>query len=93
MKWEFFRKDFSDLERGQTVHNKSKKKWKHDLQGIKVHHREIFCINCPEDEKCQSCISDPKMNCFDCEIAKSCTNFPQKITLIKTKMDTCYLVI
>ena len=33
-------KDILDLERGQTVHNLSKLKWKRELQGIKVPHRK-----------------------------------------------------
>ena len=32
-------KDFLDLERGQTIHKKSKLRWKRELQGIKVPHR------------------------------------------------------
>ena len=75
---------FLDLERGQTVHNISKLKWKRDLQGIKVPHREINCENWLEVEKSQSYINDSKENCFDCEIAKSCKDCFTKITQIKT---------
>ena len=77
-------KDLLDLERGQTIHDKSKLTWKRELQGIKVPHRGIDCENCLEDETCQSCITDPKMNCFDCEIAKPCKYCYKKITQIET---------
>ena len=77
-------KDFLDLERGQTAHNKSKLKWKRQLQHIKVPHRGNNFENCLEDEKRQSCVTDPKMNCFDSEIAKSSKDGYEKITHIKT---------
>ena len=73
-------KYFHDLEIGQTVHSIAKLKRKGTMQGIKVPHRGINCENCLEEGKCQSCISDPKMNCFDCEITNSFNDFYGMIT-------------
>ena len=75
---------FLDLQRGQTIHNLSKMKWKRELHGIKVPHRGINCENCLEEETCQSCFTDAKMKCFDCGIAKSCKDCYEKLTQIKT---------
>ena len=32
---------------------------------------------------CRSCIIDPKLNCFDCEISRSCDGCLKRITQIK----------
>ena len=59
-------------------------KWKRELQGVKVPQRGTNCENCLEDKTCQACISDPKMNCFECEITKSRNDCFKKITPFKT---------
>ena len=67
-------KDFLIMEKGLIVRNTSKLNWKRDLLGVKVPHRVINCENCQNNEMCRSCIIDPKLNCFDCEISRSCVN-------------------
>ena len=76
-------KDFLNMEKGLIVHNTSKLNWKRDLLGVEVPHRIINCENCQNHKMCRSCIIDPKLNCFDCEIPNSRDNFLKRITQIK----------
>ena len=76
-------KDFRDLEKGKTVRNMSKLKWKRDLDGVKTTQWIIGCENCREDRKCQSCNIDPTTNCFECEPCRSCDKCLKTITQIK----------
>ena len=76
-------KDFRNMEKGLIVRNTSKLNWKRDLVGVKVPHRIINCENCQNHKMCRSCIIDPKLNCFDCEMSRSCDKCLKRITQIK----------
>ena len=67
-------KDFLNMEKGLIVQSTSKLKWKRDLLGVKVPIRVNNCENCQNDKMCRSCIKDPKLNCFGCEISRSRDN-------------------
>ena len=71
------------MEKGLIVRNTSKLKWKRDLFGVRVPHRAINCETCQNDIMYRSCMIDPKLNCFDCEISKSCDKCLKRITQIK----------
>ena len=60
------------MEKGLIVRITSKLNWERDLLGVKVPHRLINCENCQNDKMCRSYIIDPKLNCFDCELSRSC---------------------
>ncbi len=75
-------KDFLDLEKGLTITNRSKIKWKREISGVIIPHREIDCNHCDENKLCKTCIIKPEMNCFQCEISKSCKDCLNKITRI-----------
>ena len=75
-------KGFLDLEKGLTIENRSKLKWKRELAGIKIPHRKPYCELCNENKLCKSCLLKPQMNCFQCEISKSCKDCLNKITRI-----------
>ena len=76
-------KGFVYLERGEVVRSISKLNWKRELYGVKVPDGTFGFQKYQEDKKCQSCDFNPKLNCFDCELAKSCDNCFQRITQIK----------
>ena len=73
---------FLDLEQGRTLRNISKLKWKRELAGIKIPRRKVGCEICDESKKCVGCVIKPEMNCFNCEISKSCQDRLSKITRI-----------
>ena len=75
-------KDFLDLEKGLTIENRSKLKWKRELAGIKIPHHKLNCELCDENKLCKSCLIKPEMNCFQCELTKSCKDCLNKITRI-----------
>ena len=75
-------KDFLDLEKGLTIENRSKLKWKREIAGIKIPHRKLNFELCNENKLCKSCLIKPEMNCFHCEINKSCKDCLSKITRI-----------
>ena len=75
-------KNFLDLERGKTLKNISKLKWKRELGGIKIPHRRLGCENCDESRKCLNYELKPEMNCFNCEISKSCQDCLNNVTRI-----------
>ena len=52
-------KDFLDLERGKTLKNISKLKWKRELAGIRIPHRKNGCENCDASKKCVGCEIKP----------------------------------
>ena len=90
--------DFPDMEKGLIVRNTSNLNWKRGLLGVKVPHRVINCENCRSDNMCRSCITDPKLNCYDCEKSRSCNKCLKRITQIKvysteiTKLKDCRLM-
>ena len=59
------------------------KVWKQELYGVKVIHGIIGFENCREDKKSRYCFADPKMNCFECELCKSCDKCLKRKTQIK----------
>ena len=75
-------KDFLDLEKGLTIENRSKLKWKRDLAGIKILHRKLNCEHCNENKLCESCLIKPETNCLQCELTKSCKDCLNRITRI-----------
>ena len=75
-------KDFLNLERGLTLKNRSKLKWKREILGTKIPHRKLNCDLCDESRLCESCLIKPGMNCLQCEIAKSCKDGFNRITRI-----------
>ena len=76
-------KDFLNVEKGLIIRNKLKLRWKHDSLGVKVLHKVINWENCQTGKTCRSCIIDPKLKCFDCEIPTSCDKSLKRITVIK----------
>ena len=76
-------KDFLNMEKGLIARNTSKLNWKRDLLGFKVPQSVNNCENCQNDKMCRLCIIDPNLNCFDCEISKSCDKCLERITQIK----------
>ena len=75
-------KDFLDLEQGKTLKNVSKLKWKRELAGIEKPHRKVGSENCDNSKKYVDCEIKPEVNCFNCEIKKSCQDCLSKITRI-----------
>ena len=43
-------------------------------------HRNIDCEKGQENAKCQCCIVDPKKNCSECQLCKSCDKSLKIIT-------------
>ena len=80
-------KGFLDLEQGETLKNLSKLKWKRELAGIKIPHRKLGCEDCDESKKGVGCVIKPEMNCFNCEISKSCQDCLSKITRIAESLN------
>ena len=76
-------KVFINTAKDSIVRNTSKLNWKRDLLGVKLPHRVIDCEKCQKDKTCPSCEIDPKLNCFDCEISRSCDKYLKRITQIK----------
>ena len=77
-------KDFLDLEKGDSIKNMSKIKFKRELQGVKIPHRKHDCNNCCNESKvCNRMFRyKPEMNCIQCEIVKSCESCLTRITRI-----------
>ena len=38
---------------------------------MKIHHRELICLNCDYTGKCTRCETKPEINCSDCEVARA----------------------
>ena len=53
------------------------------MLGVKVPHRVNNCENCQNHKMCRSCIIGPKLNCFECEISKSCDKCLKRISQCK----------
>ena len=74
---------FLDLERGDTTVAASKLNWKRVLHGIKIPHRVFQCPQCDNDKICEQCKVSPKMNCFECEVAKTFNIWLNKLTQMR----------
>ena len=75
-------KDYLNLERGQSIINRSKLKWKRDITGVQIPHRKINCNQCNESNCCESCQRQPKMNCLHCELTESCKECLNRISRV-----------
>ena len=76
-------KVFLNMEKAIIVRNTSKLNWKRVLLGARVPQTVIKCENCQNHKMCRSCIIDPNLNCFDCEISRSCDKCLKRITQVK----------
>ena len=73
-------KDVLDLENGETVLGKSKLNWKRNLYGVEILHKIYQCPQCDNNKTCKQSEIKPTMNCFECEVVKTCDNCFEKLT-------------
>ena len=76
-------KDFLDLESGETNWSESKLKWKRDLHGEKVPHRELQWLECDNSEIYKQGEVSLRKSSFEGEIARACESCLKRITQIK----------
>ena len=76
-------KDFPNLERDDTFLGKSKLNWKKDSHGVKIPRRVFQCPQCDNDRICKQCEISPRMNCFECDVIKTCKTCLNKLTQIE----------
>ena len=58
------------LSEGKTVSGRFSIDWTKTFEGIKIPHRKQDCADCDNRRKCS--VIKPKMNCFNCEMERSC---------------------
>ena len=66
------------MEKSLIARNTSKLNWERDMLGVKNPRIVINCERCQNVKLCRSCIKDPKLNLFDCEISRSCDKCSKK---------------
>ena len=64
--------EYISLSEGKTVSGRFSIDWTKTLEGIKIPHRKQDCSDCDNTKFCNDCVIKPKMNCFNCEMEKSC---------------------
>ena len=76
-------KDFSHLQRGDTILGNSQLKSKRGLCGVNIPHSVFQCPQSYSDKIEKQCEMSPKLNGSECEVVKACKNCLNKI--IQTK--------
>ena len=64
--------EYISLSEGKTVSGRFSIDWIKTFEGIKIPHRKQDCSDCDNGKICSGCSIKPKMNCFNCEMEKSC---------------------
>ena len=64
--------EYISLSEGKTVSGRFSIDWTKTFEGIKIPHRKQDCSDCDNTKFCNDCVIKPKMNCFNCEMKKSC---------------------
>ena len=76
--------EYISLSEGKTVSGRFSIDWTKAFEGIKIPHRKQDCSDCDNRKICSDYIIKPKMNCFNCEMEKSCKNCLDLISQKKT---------
>ena len=76
--------DNISLSEGKTVSGRFSIDWAKTFEGIKIPHRKQDCSDCNDTKYCNDCVIKPKMNCFNCEIERSCKTCLDLISQRKT---------
>ena len=58
--------------------------WTKTFEGIKIPHQKQGCLVCDNTKFCSDCVIKPKMNCFNCEMERSCKTCLDLISQKKT---------
>ena len=64
--------EYISLSEGKTVSGRFSIDWTKTFEGIKIPHRKQDCSKCDNTKICKDCVIKPKMNCFNCEMERSC---------------------
>ena len=70
--WMIKLNDYISLSEGKTVSGRFSIDWTKTFEGIKIPHRKQDCSECDNTKICSDCTIETKMNCFNCEIERSC---------------------
>ena len=76
--------EYISLSEGKTVSGRFSIDWTKTFEGIKIPHRKQDCVECDNRRKCGDYVIKPKMNCFNCEMEKSCKSCLDLISQKKT---------
>ena len=76
--------EYISLSEGKTVSGRFSIDWTKTFEGVKIPHRKQDCSECDNRKICSYCIIKPKMNCFYCEMEKSCKSCLDLISQKKT---------
>ena len=82
--WVWISKTFLIWKKNEITSGKSKLKWKRHLYGIIISHRAFQCSESYINEICNQCESEPRINCFECGVVRSCKNCVRKQPKMKT---------
>ena len=64
--------EYISLSEGKTVSGRLSIDWTKTFEGVKIPHRKQNCRDSDNRRICGDCVIKPKMNCFNCEMEKSC---------------------
>ena len=76
--------EYISLSEGKTISGRFSIDWTKTFEGIKVPHRKQDCSECDNRKNCNDCVIKPKMNCFNCEMEKTCKSGLDLISQKKT---------
>ena len=66
---------------GKTISDRFSIDWTKSFERIKIPYRKK---GCDEKKVCSNCVIEPKMNCFNCEVERSCETCLDQKTQKKT---------
>ena len=64
--------EYISLSEGKTVSGRFSIDWTKRFELIKIPHRKQDCSESDNRKICSDCVIKPKLNCFKCEMEKSC---------------------
>ena len=64
--------EYISISEGKTVSGRFSIDWTKTFEGIKIPHRKQGCLECDNTNFCSDSVMKPKMNCFNCEMERSC---------------------
>ena len=72
------------LSEGKAVSGRLPVDWTKTFEGVKIRHRKPGCLDCDNRKKCSEGVLKPNMNCFNCEMERTCETCLDRVNQKKT---------
>ena len=77
--------EYISLSEGKTFFGRFSIDWTKTFESIKIPHTKQGCLDCDNGQICSDYVIKPRINCFNCEMKRSCISCLVLLGKKKTK--------